>query len=155
VTGDIKKMTINDTEVTGYTVTMPDVRQDTDYTLRIRLKNGGSVTKTVSVKFVSHIFWGTTSENAMTKSVVKGLNHTDMTDKIERDITYTLNDEYAVYAYPKRLGNVSFEVSVAPGGFEAPVTVTVDNHSEYNENYYVYRSTQKLTGEAVFKIRKE
>ena len=154
VTGDIKKMTINDTEVTGYTVTMPNVRQDTDYTLRIQLKNGGTVTQTVSVKFVNHIFWGTTSENAMTKSVVKGLNHTDMTDKIERDITYTLNDEYAVYAYPKRLGNVSFEVSVAPGGFEAPVTVTLDNHSEYNEDYYVYRSTQKLTGEAIFKVRK-
>lgn len=154
LTGDYKKITINDTEVTGNTVTMPNIRQDTDYTLKVTLKNGGSVTRTVSVKFVNHIYWGVTSSGTMTKSVVKGLNYTDMTDKIERDITYTLNDEYAVYAYPKRLGNVSFEVSVAPGGFEAPVTVTVDNHSEYIEDYYVYRSTQKLTGEAIFKVRK-
>lgn len=153
LTGDYKKITINDTEVTGNTVTMPSVRQDTDYTLKVTLKNGGSVTKTVSVKFVNHIYWGVTSSGTMTKSVVKGLSYTDMTDKIERDITYTLNDEYAVYAYPKRLGNVSFEVSVAPGGFEAPVTLSVDNHSEYSEDYYVYRSTQKLIGEAIFKVR--
>lgn len=153
ITGSVSSIKINGQTVTGNSVTMPNVRTDTEYTLTVNPTIGTAVSKTVNVHFVNHIYWGTTKSDTMSQSVVKGLANTVMSDDIVRDVTLTLNDEYAVYAYPKRLGTVQFEVSGFTGGFEAPVTIKVDNHSEYQEDYYVYRSTRKLTGTAVFKIK--
>ena len=31
------------------------------------------------------------------------------------------------------------------GGFEDPAIVSIDNHSEFYEDYYVYRSANKLS----------
>lgn len=157
VTGDIRKIMLNDIDVTDSegTYTVPGLQTNSEYTLKVVMKNGGTMTKTISVKFVNHVFWGTSESSVMSKAIVKGLANTEMTDEIERDIVFTLDNEYAVYAYPKRLGQIQAFVSVAPGGFEPPVTVGVDNHSDYSEDYYIYRSTQKLTGSAVFKMTKE
>lgn len=156
VTGDIRKITLNNVDVTDSkgTYTVPSLMTDAVYTLKVETIDGSTMTKTIDVKFVNHIFWGTSTSSVINKSIVKGLKNTELTDENEREIMLTLNNEYAVYAYPKRLGIVQASTAVAPGGFEAPVTMSVDNHSEYYENYYVYRSTQKLTGTALFKFRK-
>lgn len=156
VTGDIRKIMLNDIDVTDSegTYTVPGLQTNSEYTLKVITKGGGTMNKTIGVSFVNHIYWGVSAISDMSKAIVKGLANTEMTDEIERDIVFTLDDEFAVYAYPKRLGEVQVFVSVAPGGFEAPVTVSVDNHADYSEDYYVYRSTQQLTGTALFKIRK-
>ena len=53
--------------------------------------------------------------------------------------------EYIYYAYPKRLGTSEFMVNDFTGGFEDPAIVSIDNHSEFYEDYYVYRSANKLS----------
>lgn len=153
VTGDIEKITLNDVEVEGDSITKEAVDADTEYTLKVRMKNGGRVSKTINVQFVNHIKWGTTTNTAMTAAIVNGLENSAFTDEVERSFKIRFNDEYMVYAYPKRLGKVDFTVSGFTGGFEDPVTVSVTNHSEYKEDYYVYRSTQKLYGSCYMKIR--
>ena len=57
-----------------------------------------------------------------------------------------MNDEYIYYSYPKRLGTSEFEINGFVGGFEDPTIIAIDNHSEYEEDYYVYRSANKISG---------
>lgn len=149
--GSVEGVSVNNVPVEGTTVTMPAVTDDTEYRLKVFPTIGSPVSKVIYIKFVNHIFWGTTKSDVMSKSVVKGLANTEMTDEIVRDITLNLDNDYVVYAYPKRLGTVTFEVTFK-GGFEAPAVIAVDNHSEYSEDYYVYRSTRKLTGDIAIHI---
>lgn len=156
VTGDIRKIMLNDIDVTDSegTYTVPGLQTNSEYTLKVITKGGGTMSKTIGVSFVNHIYWGVSAISDMSKAIVKGLANTEMTDETEREIVLTLNNEHAVYAYPKRLGLVEFEVSGFKGGFEMPAEISIDNHADYSEDYYVYRSTQKLSGTALFKIKK-
>lgn len=104
-----------------------------------------SVSRSVDVSFVNHIFWGTTSSSQINEGVVKGLDNTALTDVRTRTFRESPNNEYIVYAYPKRLGTSTFVSGGYEGGFNNPITVAMDNHSGLEEDYYVYRSENRLT----------
>ena len=94
--------------------------------------------------FVNHIFWGVSASANQTEGTVKALDNTELSNVRARTITVSANNEYIYYAYPKRLGTSEFRVNGFTGGFENPAIVSIDNHSGYDEDYYVYRSANKL-----------
>ena len=94
--------------------------------------------------FVNHIFWGVSASANQTEGNVKALDNTELSDVRARTIHVSANNEYVYYAYPKRLGTSEFRVNGFTGGFEDPVIVSIDNHAGYDEDYYVYRSANKL-----------
>lgn len=103
-------------------------------------------TKTTSITFCNGIYYGVgTMERGFDSAFVTGLTKRLQTGKAY-DFTVTPTDQYIYYAVPKRLGTVSFKVGGFEGGFEVPETVSVTNASNYTEDYYVYRSTNKITG---------
>ena len=154
IRGTPAAVTLNGRPVTGNQYTAENVQSDTEFILSVTSEKGIVVTKKVSVSFVNHIYYGKTSDPVISRSTVKGLAFDEFTDDVTREITVkNLNDEYVIYAYPKRLGPVEFKCGALYGGFEEPVTVSVDNHSEYSEDYYVYRSVQQLTGTANIEVR--
>jgi hypothetical protein len=63
-------------------------------------------------------------------------------------VTAGAND-YLLFAFPKRLGTVTFWVGGFEGGFEAAETVSVTNSNGWTEDYYAWRSTNKGLGETV------
>ena len=144
VDGNINSVAINGETVTGTSKTYPDVHEDTAYTLSVVDAKGNTLNSTVSVDFVNHIYWGVSDSPNQTKATVKALNSTELSDNRTRIVSVSPNAEYVYYAYPKRLGTSEFIVNGFKGGFEDPVTVSIDNHSGYEEDYYVYRSTNKL-----------
>lgn len=146
VTGGVDKIMINGETVTGTSKTYADVHEATDYTLTASDAAGNTVRSTVSVDFVNHLFWGVSATATPSEGVVKALDNTEMSDVRTRTIHVSPYNEYIYYAYPKRLGTSEFRVNGFTGGFENPAVVSVDNHSEYIEDYYVYRSTNKLSG---------
>lgn len=102
--------------------------------------------KTVSITFCNNIYYGVGSvENGFDNAFVTGLTKRLQTAKAY-DFTVNPSAQYIYYAVPTRLGAVTFKVGGFEGGFEAPETVSVTNGSGYTENYYVYRSTNKITG---------
>lgn len=102
--------------------------------------------KTVSITFCNNIYYGVGStEGGFDSAFVTGLSKKLQTAKAY-DFTVNPTAQYIYYAVPTRLGTVSFKVGGFEGGFEAPETVSVTNGSNYTENYYVYRSTNKITG---------
>lgn len=105
-----------------------------------------SAEKTTSITFCNNIYYGVgTTEGGFTSDFVTGLSKRLQSAKAY-DFTVNPSDQYIYYAVPTRLGTVTFKVGGFEGGFEAPETVSVTNGSNYTENYYVYRSTNKITG---------
>ena len=103
-------------------------------------------TKTTAITFCNNIYYGVgTVESGFNSAFVTGLSKKLQTAKAY-DFTVSPTNQYIYYAVPERLGTVTFKVGGFEGGFEVPEIVSVTNSSNYTENYYVYRSTNKITG---------
>lgn len=145
VQGSIENITINGDPVSGTSKTIPNVRENTSFTLNAVDTRGNVARKTISVNFVNHIFWGTSTSAEPTEGTLKALDFTELSDVRARDIHVSPDNEYIYYGYPKRLGTSEFRVNGFTGGFENPAIVSVDNHAGYDEDYYIYRSANKLS----------
>lgn len=107
---------------------------------------GATSEETVSITFCNGIYYGVGSVvGGFDSAFVTGLTKRLQTSKAY-DFTVEPAGQYIYYAVPTRLGTVKFKVGGFEGGFEAPETVSVTNSSEYTEDYYVYRSTNTITG---------
>lgn len=144
VQGNIETITIDGQPVSGNTKTIPNVRENTSFLLNVIDKKGNTARKTVTVKFVNHVYYGTSSNPTADEGTAKALDFTELSDERVRTMHVTPQNEYVYYAYPKRLGTSEFKVNGFTGGFEDPVTDSLDNHSGYEEDYYIYRSANKL-----------
>lgn len=152
IRGDYDYLSINGMTVTGREYTVRNVTADTEFVLTA-VKQNERVTKKVSVKFINFVYYGVTSDETMSRSIVKALEYNKFTDDLNMDVEVEANDQYIVFAYPKRLGKVVFRAGVLEGGFKEPAVVSVDNHNTYYEDYYVYRSYQKLIGTPVITVK--
>ena len=144
--GDVKTTKINGEVVSGNTKTIKNVQSNQEFTLTVSDAKGITDSKKVSVTFSNYIYWGTDTSGLMTEGTVKGLDYSELTDQRTRNISTNPYGAYVYYSYPKRLGASIFSVSGFTGGFTSPETVVINNPSGYQEDYYVYRSVNKLTG---------
>lgn len=142
--GDVRSAKINGETVTGNTKTIANLSSTQEFTLIIEDAKGITDQMKIVVPFINHIYWGTDSSGLMTEGTVKGLDYSELSDVAARSIRFTVNNSYIYYSYPKRLGTVQFKVGQLVGGFCDPDSVVIDNHAGYTEEYYVYRSNQKL-----------
>lgn len=99
-----------------------------------------------SITFTNNVYYGIGTEASNFDSNFITSLTTVLTTTSKYDFTVIPNDQYIYYAIPKGRGTVSFKVGGFEGGFENPETVSVINKSNYTEEYYVYRSTNKITG---------
>lgn len=103
--------------------------------------------KTASLSFVNRVYYGAKASGTINSSFVTSLSNSPLSNTKTRKITINVPaGQYAWYAYPKRLGTCTFSVGGFDGGFEAPVTVSVQNASGVTEDFYVYRSTNSGIG---------
>ena len=145
IQGTIAQITLDGQDVTGQTqATKANVRENTSYLLNVVDRRGNTARATVSVEFVNHVFWGTSASAEASEATLKGLDYTELSDDRVRTFNVDADYEYIYYGYPKRLGTSEFKVNDFVGGFEDPVIVSVDNHAGFTEDYYVYRSANKL-----------
>ena len=145
IQGTIAQITLDGQDVTGETqATKANVRENTSYLLNVADRRGNTARATASVKFVNHVFWGTSASAEATEATLKGLDHTELSDVRARTFNVSPDFEYIYYGYPKRLGTSEFKVNDFVGGFEDPEIVSVDNHAGFHEDYYIYRSANKL-----------
>lgn len=95
------------------------------------------------------ILWGvSTKASGYIEADIEGLANSVNSNDNTRAFTVTAGaDDYIIFAYPKRLGTVTFWVGGFEGGFQAPETVSVTNANGFTEDYYIYRSDNKNLGE--------
>ena len=114
--------------------------------------NLGSHTFRTDLALINYLYYGkTTSTSSFSEADIEGLENSTITN----DNTQTWNSvttgvgEYMLFAFPKRLGTVTFWVGGFEGGFETPETVSVTNTNGFTEDYYAWRSTNSNLGTTV------
>ena len=137
-----------DVNLTNKTIDNLSITWDNNKTWKLRVTDDrdAAVEKTTTLTFCNGIYYGVGDVESKFNSAFV----TNLTKKLQSnkayDFTVSPSTQYIYYAVPKRLGTVSFKVGGFEGGFETPETVAVTNSSNYTEDYYVYRSTNKLSG---------
>jgi hypothetical protein len=133
--------------VSAEAVNYPSVGASITFTLNAT-DGEDSDTATQSVVFYNRRFWGVSeTESSFSEADIEGLDDDELSNSKAKTFTVTPGAaEYIVYAYPKRLGTVTFTVGGFEGGFEASETVSVTNTSGFTEDYYMYRSTNPNLG---------
>lgn len=140
--------TINGTEVQGTSKQYNDISATTAFTLAVS-DGETSANKTIAVQGANQIYYGAAENLNAVTSLSKVLSN-------EKKRTITVNagsGQYIIYAYPARLGNVSFWVENFEGGFEPAVVQSLTNESGYTEQYKLYRSTNANLGETTVEIK--
>jgi hypothetical protein len=114
-----------------------------------------TATKELTFSFVNKIYYGASSiQSGWTSEQIKILTNKELSDVKERRFeSFALENQYIIYAYPKRLGDAIISVSGVSGGFELPETISLTNDSGYIEDYYVYRSTNSGLGKLQIEIK--
>lgn len=140
--------TINGSPVQGTSMQVTNVSETTSYRLDVSDGNT-SATKSVTVTAANQIYYGAAADFSTVTSLTKVLS-----DNKKRTITVNAGQgEYIIYAYPARLGDVTFYVDSWEGGFEPPVEQSLTNASGYTETYKLYRSTNASLGETTVEIK--
>jgi len=116
--------------------------------------NLGSATLITSTgnSTINPLYYGkTVKTDTFLEADVEGLANSEVTNDNTQtwDSVTTGSGEYMLFAFPKRLGTVSFWVGGFEGGFESPETVSVTNANGFTEDYYVWRSTNSNLGATV------
>lgn len=148
---------INGESVSGTSYTMNNVTSARTFTLVVADADGNTDTASVYVDFLNAIVYGSSGDAVPTSATLSALGTKVVSEEISRTISVsTGNGNYIYYAYPRRLGTVRFfTYGMFEGGFKDPQTVTFTNSAGYAEEYYVYRSANKLTGNTEIQIVKE
>jgi len=99
---------------------------------------------------INPLYYGkTTKTSGYNESDIEGLEKSEITNDNTQvwDPITTGEGEYMLFAFPKRLGTVTFWVGGFEGGFEDPETVSVTNSNGWTEDYYAWRSENANLGE--------
>ena len=140
--------TVNGTAVQGTSMQVTGISATTNF--RLEVSDGDtSATKTATVTAANQIYYGAAADFSTVTSLNKVLS-----DNKQRTITVNAGPgQYIIYAYPARLGDVTFFVDSWEGGFEPAVEQSVTNASGYTETYKLYRSTNANLGETTVEIK--
>lgn len=138
----------------AYTPTNPIFTNTTFKAVLKYKKSDGTVTtltKEVKFTFVDPVYYGAVSAPPTTEADVLAVGNETVTDKCDRTVTYTLNNQKSCYCYPVSLGALTsikdannFEYLGSYDRTTVPVTVVVDGVSS-TVNYYVYTLHDPVT----------
>ena len=92
-------------------------------------------------------YYGTGAAGLSTEGDIEGLAGSVVKTNNNHSFTVVPASEKIYVSYPTSFGTASFLIDgLFPGGFNAPSTVSVTNAHGVTTDYYLYESTQLLTG---------
>jgi hypothetical protein len=147
------KLTLDGTEIdktsTSKTISNLSIDKDVDKTWKLVAtdERNNTAIRNFSVSFANYCYYGVSNiadANAFDRSNFTG----KLSSSKANDFTAKPSNQYIYYAIPKSLGTVLFFVNgnQMPGGFADPVEKSVTNQHGYPEVYYIYRSSNLLSG---------
>ena len=101
--------------------------------------------KASGFNFRTRVYYGAAAAPATINSdFVKTLTASGLVSSKVKSIEVNGGGKYIWYCLPKSMGTCSFMSNNFPFDMQAPQTVSVTNDLGYNEDYYVYRSTNQI-----------
>jgi len=120
----------------------------TSYTYTLTANDGtNTATANQTVSFENNVYFGdATDPGVVTSAFVNGLGFFTQAGRAKTVFSNAAGAQYAWFAHRSALGTATFTVGGFPGGFNAPVTISVTNSAGFTESFYVYRSTNPGIG---------
>jgi hypothetical protein len=120
-------------------------------TFTIMATNGTlNASKSLSIYFNARRYWGvSTVTGSYTEANVESLGNHDLVNNKAKTFTLTVGTgNYAIYAYPARLGDGTFYFGSFQGGWLPAETVSITSGAGTGatEDYFVYRSANPGLG---------
>lgn len=155
IVGEYKDIYVNGERFTGAgtELAVTNVKGDREFTLSVTGLDGEVKFAKTHVTFANLYYWGTSSSPEFTEANVKSLANSKISNIHENDFVINANNEHIFIAYPIRLGDSDISCGGIEGGFTEHQIVKMVNYYGYAENYYVYRSANKITGSFNISVR--
>lgn len=152
----LAKQYLNDVEISDITkrsrtLDGPFTSSQT-YTLKVEDDNGNSDIKTIDLKFLNNIYYGTEKLHDINSSFINSLNSV-LTENRQKGFTVvSRNQEYIYIALPTRFGDPTFTITTEEADFELITKFDHENSSGYVEEYAVYRTTNVHLGQTTVRL---
>jgi len=152
----LTKQYLNDVEISDITkrsrtLDGPFTSSQT-YTLKVEDDNGNSDIKTIDLKFLNNIYYGTEKLHDINSSFINSLNSV-LTENRQKGFTVvSRNQEYIYIALPTRFGDPTFTITTEEADFELITKFDHENSSGYVEEYAVYRTTNVHLGQTTVRL---
>lgn len=105
-------------------------------------------TASFTIQWTRDVYYGVGVAGINTEAGIEALAGTTLATTRVRNITVSPSNQKVYYAYPKAYGTATFTLDNFPAGFNAPIEVSLTNVNGVTSTYYVYESTNLLTGTA-------
>lgn len=143
ISGAITDKALRTKTISGLSIT---ANSGGSWTLAVTGEKGETDTKTIySPTFKRRVYYGVSASGSLDAAGVKALSSFLATSR-GHAWTPSCSNQYIYYCVPASFGEAAFKSGVFDGGFNSKTEVSITNAYGHTENYYVYRSTEKITG---------
>jgi hypothetical protein len=114
----------------------------------VTLTANGTVSDQASfqVNWTRDVYYGVGVAGLITEVDIESLAFSVLSSTRVRTLIVSPSNQKVYYAYPKAYGTASFTLNGFPASFNTPSEVSVTNVNGVTSTYYVYESTNLLTG---------
>lgn len=123
-----------------------DLGADPTWTATLTAIKGTTKTATFTVQWTRDVYYGVGVAGINSEAAVEALAGTTLATGRSRTITVSPSNEKVYYAYPKSYGAATFTLNGFPAAFNAPTEISLTNVNGVTSTYYLYESTNLLTG---------
>ena len=123
-----------------------DLGADPFMTATVTATKGVVRTGNFTVTWTRDVYYGVGLAGLSTEADVEGLAGTALAGTRNRTIVVSPSNEKVYYAYPKAYGTATFTLNGFPAAFNAPTELSITNVNSVTSTYYLYESTNLLTG---------
>ena len=110
------------------------------------LKGASSKQDSFTLTWTRDVYWGVDAAGLNTEASIEGLANTTLAASRSRTLTVSPSNQKVYYAFPKAYGTATFTLNGFPASFNAPSEISVTNVNSVMSTYYLYESTNLLTG---------
>ena len=123
-----------------------DLGADPVWTISLTATGTAVDTETIVVTWTRDVYYGVGVAGLATEAAIEALAANALAGSRARTITVSPSSQKVYYAYPKSYGTATFTLNGFPAAFNAPLELALTNSNGLTSTYYVYESTNLLTG---------
>lgn len=123
-----------------------DLGADPTWTIQLNATGTAAAVATVVITWTRDVYFGVGVAGLNTEAAIKGLASNALATGRTRTITVSPANQKVYYAFPKAYGVATFTLNGFPAAFNTAFELGLTNVNGLTSTYYVYESTNLLTG---------
>lgn len=123
-----------------------DLGAEPKWTIELTATGTAVDVENIVITWTRDVYYGVGAAGLTSEAQIKSLPSNTLSTTRTRNITVSPSNQKVYYAYPKAYGTATFMLNGFPAAFNAPFELAITNVNGLTFTYYVYESTNLLTG---------